>query len=170
MSADRGRKSALKDIQRVRSRDADVVDEREMNHIFTVPSRSSAAGRLEHLILSVPKPHPSRMRAHRHSELGRHQQDRQYLIDPGEPTRVDLTDVDGLGLEELFEYHAVVRVLSCCDTNADVLEPAADRGVTEDVIGSRRLFDEPSESGMNFSRCGRRFGSKRSTVCIQRAV
>lgn len=52
------------------------------------------------------------VRADGHSKLGRHEKDRENLVDAGEATRVDLAHVDGVGLEELLEDHAVVRVLA----------------------------------------------------------
>lgn len=48
------------------------------------------------------------MRADGLASLGGHEQDGEDLVDTGESARVDLNDVDGLGLEELLEDHSVV--------------------------------------------------------------
>ena len=60
---------------------------------------------------------------------------------PGDAARVDLADVDRLGLEELLEDDAVRDVLAGGD--ADRRDLAPDARVAEDVVGARRLFHPP---------------------------
>ena len=56
--------------------------------------------------------YPARVRADRNAVLGGEQQDREVLVDPGDAGRVDLDEVDGPGLEQLFEDDAVGDVLA----------------------------------------------------------
>src|SRR5581483_676935 len=99
--------------------DRDVVEHREM---------------LDHLA----EADAARVRAHRHAELRREQQDRDVLVDATDAARVDLDDVQGAGLQHLLEQDPVVPVLATRD--ADRRDGAADRGVAEDVVGRGRLF------------------------------
>ena len=50
-------------------------------------------------------------------KLGSHEQHTQYLTDPRQPTRVDLHDVDRIGLQKLLEHHPIMRVFSRCHAN-----------------------------------------------------
>ena len=52
------------------------------------------------------------VRADRHAELGRQQQDRDVLVDPADPAGVDLHDVDRPGLQQLLEHDRVGGVLA----------------------------------------------------------
>jgi hypothetical protein len=54
--------------------------------------------------------HRARVGTHGHAEAGREEQDRDDLVDPTEPARVDLADPDGLCLEQLFD---MTRLWTC---------------------------------------------------------
>ena len=88
----------LDDAVLQRAADADEVEDGEMLHVL---AEADAAG----------------MRADRDAELRRHQDDRQHLVDAGDAARVDLADVDRLGLEELLEDDAVLHVLAGRDAD-----------------------------------------------------
>lgn len=81
--------------------------------------------------------------ANRNAKLGRHQKHRQNFADTGQATRVYLTYINGLGLQKLLEDHAVMCMLSSCNTNTIWLESFANCGVSQDVIRSGGLFDKP---------------------------
>ena len=55
-----------------------------------------------------------------------------------------MADVDSLCLEELFEYHPVVGMFSGGDADSVGLKGFPDGSMTEDVIGCRGFFDEPT--------------------------
>ena len=56
-----------------------------------------------------------------------------------ESRRVELAEVDGLGLEQLLEEHAVHAVLAGRDTDRG--HGRTDRRVAENVVGTGRLLD-----------------------------
>ncbi len=58
----------------------------------------------------------ARVRADRHAELGRQQQDRHDLIDTRQPAGVDLAEGDGVRLHELLEDDPILAVLAGGDT------------------------------------------------------
>ena len=103
-----------------RAAHAHVVDRAEMLHVLA-------------------ESQPARVRTHGHTELRGEEQDRQDLVDAADPARVDLAIVDGLGLHELLEDHAVGRVLT--GRHAHGRDRAADGRVAEHVVGTRRLLD-----------------------------
>ena len=103
-----------------RPADGDEVEHREvLDHL----AQADAAG----------------VRAHRHAELGGEQEDGEVLVDATDPARVDLHDVDRLGLEQLLEDDPVLHVLAGRDP--DRTHGVADGAVAEDVVGRRRLLD-----------------------------
>src|SRR5437899_12718346 len=65
-------------LQRTANRD--VVEEREMLHIFT-------------------QANTARVWADRDAELGGHEKNRQDLVYPADATSIDLADTDGVGLK-----------------------------------------------------------------------
>src|SRR4029453_6823873 len=80
----------------------------------------------------------------RDSELRRHQDDRQVLVDAAETAAVDLAEVDGFSLEELLENNPVLRVLAGGDANRTYTLP--DCGVPGHVVrGGGRLGPEEIE-------------------------
>ena len=103
-----------------RTAHAHVVDRAEVLHVL---AQAEAA----------------RVRAHRNAELRREQEHRQHLVDAADAARVDLAVVDGLGLHQLLEDHAVRGVLTGRD--ADRRDRAPDGRVAEHVVGTRRLLD-----------------------------
>ena len=91
------------------------------------------------------EPDTASMRTDGDSKLGRHQQDGQDLAHTSQSTRVDLTHVDGFGLQELLEGHSVVSVFTGGDTDPVGLELLPDRGVTKRIIRRGGLLDEPGQ-------------------------
>src|SRR5258708_7796380 len=81
----------------------------------------------------------SRMRTYRHTELRREQQDGKRLAEAAETAIVELAEIDRTGLHQLLEHHAIGRMLSGRDSYR--LNRAANRRVTEHVVGAGRLFD-----------------------------
>lgn len=73
--------------------------------------------------------HTPGVRADGDTKLGGHQQNGEDLTHTGKPDGVDLTDVDGFGLEELLKDHPVVCVLAGRDPDAVWLEGFSDGGV-----------------------------------------
>lgn len=62
--------------------------------------------------------HTSGVGADRDAELGGHKQNSKHLAHTSKANGVDLTDIDGFGLEELLEDHSVMCVLTRRDANA----------------------------------------------------
>ena len=50
--------------------------------------------------------------------LRSHEKDAEDFANTSKSTRVNLTDIDGLRLQKLFEHHAIVRVFSSSHTDA----------------------------------------------------
>src|SRR5713101_541969 len=67
-----------------RAANRDVVEEREMLHIFTQANASC-------------------VRADRDAELGGHKENRQDFVYPADAAGIDLADTDSVGLKELLE-------------------------------------------------------------------
>lgn len=105
--------NSLKNVDIDRARHADVVDERNCGNgsgqLVAAMARSTA--RLTVLYVFA-KSNSSGMWAHGNTELGGHEENGEDLVDSSETARVDLANVDGVGLKELLEGHAVVSVLS----------------------------------------------------------
>jgi hypothetical protein len=74
------------------------------------------------------------VRAHGLAKLGGHEEHRKYLADTGETTRIHLNNIDCVRLEELLEYHAVMRVLASGNADAVRFKFTPDAGMTEDTI------------------------------------
>ena len=87
----------------------------------------------------LAQPDSAGVRADRHPELRGEQEVRDVLVDPADAGRVDLHDLHAARLEQLLEDDAVLHVLA--RGHADRRDAARDRGVTEDVVGARRLLD-----------------------------
>ena len=74
------------------------------------------------------------------AEFRGHEQHGDDFVDAAEPTRVDLADVDGSGLQELLEHDAVLAHFAGRDADAVGLEGFADGFVAEDwMCVSRRV-------------------------------
>ena len=106
--------------------DAKIVEHGEMLDIF---AETDSAG----------------MRTDRDAEFCREKDDREVFVDSGDPATVDLTDVDGSGLQELLEHDAVVAVFAGRD--ADGRDFAANAGVAEDVVRIGGFFHPPWVEG-----------------------
>jgi hypothetical protein len=98
---------------------------------------------------------PAGVRADRHPELGGQQQVGQVLVHPGDAARVDLHDVDGIGLQQLLEHHPVGDLFAGSDL--DRPDAPADRRGAEDVLRrggflhpgglERRHLPDPADGG-----------------------
>ena len=75
--------------------------------------------------------------------LRSHQEHAENLADTSETAGVNLKNVDGLGLEQLFEDHAIVGMLPRRDPDPVGLQGLADCGVSKGIVRSRGLLDEP---------------------------
>src|SRR5438132_14402098 len=103
-----------------RSAEREVIEERKMLNIFA-------------------KPDSARMRTNRHAELGRHQQHCQYLVYAPKTTAIDLAKANRVGLQQLFEYHAILTVFAGC--YPDGCNRAGNLRMAQHVIGRGRLFN-----------------------------
>ena len=83
------------------------------------------------------------MRTDRHAELGRHQDDRQILVDAAQPAAVDLAEVDGAGLKQLLEEDTVRAVLAGGHANAEPAHCGGNFRMAQHIVRARRLFDPP---------------------------
>jgi len=90
------------------------------------------------------QPYTPSMRTHRYSKLLRHQQHTQYFCHSRKSAGVNLANVDGICLQKLLKYHAIMCVLACGDSYAIGLESAADGSMAKDVIRGGRFLDEPT--------------------------
>ena len=85
----------------------------------------------------LAQPDAAGVRADGDAELGRQQQHRDDLVDPGEPAGVDLADADRLRLQQLLEDHAVLRVLPGRDpTGSTARAIAAWPSTSSGLVGS----------------------------------
>lgn len=83
------------------------------------------------------------MKLNRERSLCSHQQHTEDFADPRKSARVNLHDINGLCLQQLLEYHAIVRVFSCGHTDPMRLKSLPYRSMSQDVVGGRGLLDEP---------------------------
>jgi len=77
------------------------------------------------------------------TELFGHQEDAEHFVDPSYTTSINLSNVDGTDLEELFPYYAVLALLAGRDTDTIWFEFSTDACVTEDIIWRSWFLDEP---------------------------
>jgi len=103
--------------------------------------------------------HTPGMRADRDTKLGGHQQNSEHLTHTSEADGVNLADVDGFSLEQLLEDHPVMCMFACRDANTIWLESLSDGGMTEDIVWSSGLFNEPGGRRSEWPR-----GKSRSPV------
>ena len=82
---------------------------------------------------------------HRHGPLCSHEEHTEHLAHARKTTRIDLTDVYRLRLEQLLEQYPVVCVLARRDADSVSPERAPDRGMPKDVIRRRGLLNEPKK-------------------------
>src|SRR5260370_1374648 len=86
--------------------------------------------------------------AHGDAKLSGQQQVRDILVDAGYSSRVDLENVDGLGLQKLFEHHPVLHDFSSRDL--DWSDSPPDRGMPEDIVCAGGLLDPIRIVGSEF--------------------
>jgi hypothetical protein len=114
-------------------------------HVLDHPALHGSAHRdvVEHReVLDVlAEPDAACVRAHRHVELCGHQHHGEVFVHAAKTAAVDLAEIDGPGLQQLFEHDSVGAVLP--GGNANRPHGARDRGMAEDVVRARRLFDPP---------------------------
>src|SRR5258707_13095625 len=94
------------------------------------------------------------VRAHGNSELCCKQENGDHLIHATQPATVDLTEAYGIGLHELLEDHAILTLFA--RGNANRRDGLCDCGVTEDVVGARRLLDPPRVEPCQLAHAGDR--------------
>ena len=81
------------------------------------------------------------VRADRHTEFGGQQEHGQHFVQPAQTGRIKLTEVHRLSLEKLLEHHTVMRMFA--GGHANRVNPLADCGVSENVVGAGGFFDPP---------------------------
>jgi hypothetical protein len=64
-----------------------------------------------------------------HDPLCRHEEHAENLADARETTRVDLTDIYRLRLEQLLEHHPIMRMLARRNADSMFLERTPDRSM-----------------------------------------
>src|SRR2546426_11021657 len=103
-----------------RAANRDVVEEREMLHIFT-------------------QANASRVRADRDAELGGHKQNRQDFVDTADTAGIDLADGNGIGLKKLLEDDAILYVLA--RGNANWRDCTRNRCMSKNIIRAGGFFN-----------------------------
>src|SRR6202042_1526343 len=76
------------------------------------------------------------------------QQDGEVLVDPADPGRVNLQDVQCTGLDQLLEHDPVLHVLAGGDLHRG--DGLADEGVAEDVVRAGGLLDPVRVEALQF--------------------
>ena len=72
-----------------------------------------------------------------------HQENAEHFVDPSYTTSINLGNVDGTNLEELFPYYSVLTLLAGRDTDTIWFEFSTDPSVTEDIIWRSWFLNEP---------------------------
>src|SRR3989442_359222 len=98
----------------------DVVEEREMLHIFT-------------------QANASRVRADRDAELGGQKENRQDFVYPADAAGIDLADGNGVGLKKLLEDNAILHMFT--GGNTDRRDRTCNRGMSKNIIRAGGLFN-----------------------------
>jgi hypothetical protein len=111
----------------------------ELRDAVIHPARDGQVIPHRQVLHQLAQPHAARVRAYRDAELRGHEDHREVLVHAAQPAAVDLAEPDGVGLEELFEQHAVGAVLAGGD--ADRGDGARNRRVAKHVVWTRRLLD-----------------------------
>lgn len=76
--------------------------------------------------------------------LGSHEKYAQDFADTCQTAGIDLAYINGFGLQELLEDHAIVGMLAGGNTNPMRLQCLANCSVAKDVVRCGWLFDEPA--------------------------
>jgi len=100
----------FEDVTFHRPRDGDIVDQAQVDDIFAEPNATCVW-------------------ADRYAEFGSHEKDAEDFADTCQTAGIDLAYVNGLGLQELLEDHAIVGMLSCGNTDAMRFQRLANGGV-----------------------------------------
>lgn len=108
-------------------RHADIVNEGEM---LDVLAKTDTTG----------------VRADGDIELLGHQKNSENLVNTSDTASIDLTEIDGLSLEELLEDDTVLDVLAGGDTSAGI-QGFANGSVAKDIIGRGGLLNEEGLEG-----------------------
>ena len=72
-----------------------------------------------------------------------HEKNAQDLTDTCQSTRIDLTNVYCLSLEELFEDHPIMRVLSRSYTNFIRFESSTNGSMAKNIVRCGWLLNKP---------------------------
>ena len=83
----------------------------ELDHAFFHRTRDGYEIEHRKVLYVLAEPHAARMGTHAYPELRRHQHHREVLVHSSETAAVDLTEADGIGLQQLLEDDAIGRVL-----------------------------------------------------------
>src|SRR5487761_1427451 len=105
-----------------RSGNAEIVESREMLHIFT-------------------KAYPSGVGTNWNTEFLRQQDDREVFIDSAQAAAIDLANVDSFRLHQLLKHHPVMAMLAGRDSYR--CHRRAYTGVAKDIVWTGRLFHPP---------------------------
>ena len=84
--------------------------------------------------------------------LGGHEKYAQNFADTCQTAGIDLTYINGIGLQELLENHAIVGMLAGRNANPMRLQCLANCSVAKDVVRRSGLFDEPAMDVSTLSR------------------
>ena len=137
-------------------------------------SRAGDRDVVEHgqVLDQLAQPDAAGVRAHRDAELGGQQQDRDVLVDPGDPARVDLQHVDRVGLQQLLEHHPVGDVLAGGHRDRPPSGAARQRlpdgRVAEHVVRAGRLLDPRRVVRRQRAHPGDRVGDVPALVGVDR--
>ena len=77
--------------------------------------------------------------------LGGHEKYAQNFADTCQTAGIDLAYINGFGLQQLLEDHAIVGMLPGGNANSMRLQCLANCSVAKNVVWRSRLFDEPAD-------------------------
>src|ERR671912_765033 len=91
------------------------------------------------MLHELAEPNSAGVRTDGYAVLRRHQQYGEDFVHAAKPTRVDLTEVQGLRLEHLLEQHPIHPVLSSGYFHRG--DGLPDGGMTEHIVGTGGFLD-----------------------------
>jgi len=118
------------------------------------------------MLYELAQANTTRVWVHTDPEFGRHEQNGQVLVHTPYSGGVDLHEIHGFCLQQLFEYHAILSVLACRDGHRS--DAAADGRVPQNVIGARGLFDPGDVEFIELTQPGNRGSHIPSLVGVDR--